>query len=122
MDLLPPLETVAASGTMQRGGAMFFKLKATPRNPLEGTREYSLVLGVPANWRADYLRIRCEAEGIRRGMFTSLDERLVCGQRDFVVALHLEGDEEARRIAENFARREASQAGLARSSQLEAKR
>jgi hypothetical protein len=108
LDLLPPLETVAASGTLGRGSAVFFKLRATPRNPLEGTREYALVLSVPGNWRADYLRVRCEAEGIKRGMISSFDERVPCGQRDFVVSLFQEGDEEARRLAENFARREAS--------------
>jgi hypothetical protein len=108
VELLPPLEAVAASGTLSRGSAVFFKLRATPRNPLEGSREYGLVLRVPANWRADYLRVRCEAEGIRRGMFSSLDERVMCGQREFVVALYQEGDDEAQGIAENFARREGS--------------
>jgi hypothetical protein len=50
-DLLPPLEAVAASGTLLRSSAVFFKLKATPRHPLEGSREYGLVLRVPADWR-----------------------------------------------------------------------
>jgi hypothetical protein len=109
LDLLPPLETVAASGTLARGSAVFFKLRATSRNPLEGTREYALVLSVPANWRADYLRVRCEAEGIKRSMISSFDERVSCGQREFVVSLFQEGDEEARRLAENFSRRQASQ-------------
>lgn len=108
LDLLPPLETVAASGTLGRGSAVFFKLRATPRNLLEGTREYALVLSVPANWRADYLRVRCEAEGIKRSMISSFDERVPAGQREFVVSLYQAGDEEARRLAENFARREAS--------------
>jgi hypothetical protein len=108
LDLLPPLETVAASGTLGRGSEVFFKLRATPRNPLEGTREYALVLSVPANWRADYLRVRCEADGMKRSMISSFDERISCGQREFVVSLFQEGDEEARRLAENFARREAS--------------
>src|SRR5947209_5383403 len=60
-ELLPPLETVAASGTLERANAVFFKIKSSPRNLLEGTREYGLVLRVPASWRADYLRIHCEA-------------------------------------------------------------
>jgi hypothetical protein len=42
-ELLPPLETVAASGTLDRGSALFFKIKSSPRNLLEGTREYGLV-------------------------------------------------------------------------------
>ena len=34
---------MAASGTLDRGGAVFFKLKASPRQPLEGSREFGLV-------------------------------------------------------------------------------
>jgi hypothetical protein len=107
-ELLPPLETVAASGTLARGSAVFFKIKSTPRNLLEGTREYALVLSVPAIWRADYLRVRCEAEGIRRNMISTFDESIQCGQREFLVSLYQDGDEGARQIAENFARREAA--------------
>jgi hypothetical protein len=107
-ELLPPLETVAASGTLERASVVFFKIKSSPRNLLEGTREYALVLRVPMVWRADYLRVHCEAEGIRRNMISTFDEATRCGQRDFLVALYQDGDEEARKIAENFARREAA--------------
>jgi len=107
-DLLPPLETVAASGTLERASALFFKIKATPRNLLEGTREYAVVLSVPTIWRADYARIRCQAEGIRRGVVSTFDEEIQCGQRVFLIALYQDGDEEARQIAFNFARREAA--------------
>ena len=104
-DLLPPLETVAASGTLARGNAVFFKLKASPRQLLEGSREFGLVLRVPAAWRADSLVVRCEAEGIRRGVVSTFDEHVNCGQRDFLVALYQEGDEQARHLAESFSRR-----------------
>jgi hypothetical protein len=114
-ELLPPLETVAASGTLERGRSVFFKIKSTPRNLLEGTREYALVLSVPAAWRADYIRVRCEAEGIRRAMVSTFDETVTCGQREFLVALYQEGDEGARAIAENFARREAAKVQGAKS-------
>jgi len=104
-DLLPPLEAVAASGTLARGSAVFFKLKASPRHLLEGARQYALVLRVPAGWRADTLQVTCEAEGIVRGVVSTLDERVVCGRREFLVALYQEGDEPARQIAEQVARR-----------------
>jgi hypothetical protein len=106
-DLLPPLETVAASGTLLRGSAVFFKIKASPRQLLEGTREYGLVLRVPTNWRADYLRVRCEAEGIQRSVVSTFDEEVNCGQKEFLVSLYQAGDEQARRTAENFARQRA---------------
>jgi hypothetical protein len=110
-DLLPPLETVAASGTLLRGNAVFFKLKASPRNPLEGAREYALVLRVPGDWRADYVRVRCEAEGIARAFVSSLDERVTAGRRDFLVALYHEGDAAAQTAADNFARRQETVQG-----------
>ena len=98
---------------------MFFKIKSSPRNLLEGTREYALVLRVPAVWRADYLRVHCEAEGIRHNMISTFDEEIRCGQRDFLVALYQDGDAEARKIAENFARREAAKAVESRKSKVE---
>jgi hypothetical protein len=104
-DLLPPLEVVTASGTLDRGRAVFFKLKASPRHLLEGAREYAVVLEVPTHWRLDTLRIRCQADGIRRSVVSSFDEPLICGQRDFLVSLYQSGDEEARRSAEQFALR-----------------
>ena len=118
-ELLPPLETVAASGTLERASVVFFKIKSSPRNLLEGTREYALVLRVPGVWRADYIRVHCEAEGIRRNMISTFDEETRCGQRDFLVALYQDGDEEARKIAENFARREAAKVVESRKSKVE---
>lgn len=109
-NLLPPLEAVAASGTLNRGSTVFFKLRATPRNVLEGTREYGLVLRVPSSWRADSMRVHCEAEGIQRSIVSTFNEEVSCGRREFTVALYLEGDEQARLTAEDFARRKSADA------------
>ena len=106
-ELLPPLDTVAASGTLLRGSAVFFKLKSSPRNLLEGAREYALVLRVPGEWRADYVHVRCQAAGVERAFVSSLNQQVTCGKRDFLVSLYLEGDIAARATAEEFARREA---------------
>src|SRR5436190_21382814 len=105
-DLLPPLETVTASGTILRGSGVYYKLKSSERNLLEGEREFALIVRVPKGWRGDYLHVRCEAEGISRGLISSLDQRLLCGQRDFLISLYLEGDNEARRAAEDLSRAE----------------
>jgi hypothetical protein len=105
-DLLPPLETVTASGTILRGSGVYYKLKSSERNLLEGEREFALIVRVPKGWRGDYLHVRCEAEGISRGLISSLDQRQLCGQRDFLIALYLEGDSEARRAAEDLSRAE----------------
>lgn len=106
-ELLPPMETVAASGTLLRGTSVFFKLRSSPRHLLEGSREFALVMHMPAEWRADYLHIHCRADGIERSFVSTFDDTVCCGQRDFLVPIYLEGDQEARGIAEDFARKEA---------------
>jgi hypothetical protein len=106
-DLLPPLETVAASGTLLRGAGVYFKLKASPRRRLEGASQFALVLRVPLDWRSDYVRVHCEAQGVQKGFVSSLDENVRCGERDFLVALYLEGDEAARLQAERLAQQDA---------------
>jgi hypothetical protein len=105
---LPPLETVAASGTLLRGAGVFFKLNASPRHPLEGASEFALVLRVPIDWRVDYVRVRCEAQAIERGLVSSLDQSVAAGQREFLVSPYQEGDEAARLRAEQFALRDAA--------------
>lgn len=96
---LPPLELVAASGTMRRGTAAYFKLKPSTRTSLEGSQEFVLTLRVPAKWRGDYVRITCTALGTNRGMVRHLDEEVKCGRGEFFVALYAEGDMEAKQIA-----------------------
>jgi hypothetical protein len=102
-DLLPPLETVAASGTLLRGAGVFFKLKGSERRLLEGASEFALVLKVDRDWRTDHVRVLCTADGVQRGFVSSLDQSIRAGQREFAVALYLEGDEAARLTAEEFA-------------------
>jgi hypothetical protein len=103
-DLLPPLETAASSGTLLRGAGVFFKLKGSERRLLEGASELALVLRVPRDWRLDRVRVHCEATAVERGLVSSLDQSIRAGQRDFLVALYLEGDEPARLMAEQTAR------------------
>lgn len=105
-ELLPPLESVTASGTILRGSGVYFKLKATDRNLLEGAREVAMILRVPKNWRADYLHVRCEADGYARSVVRSLDQIVPAGERDFLVVVYLEGDEQARAVAHATAQRE----------------
>ncbi|MEQ8789907.1 MAG: hypothetical protein RIC55_26670 [Pirellulaceae bacterium] len=98
-DKLPPLESLTASGTIDRGTGAFFKLRPSSRTSLEGGNEFVLMLRVPVEWRADYLQLHCQAAGWRRGPVRALDERVTCGYGDFLIALHLEGDGMARDAA-----------------------
>jgi len=107
--LVPPKEIVAASGTIQRGRGVYFKLRPSSQETLEGAKEYVIVARVPAAWRGDVVRVRCTAEF----------ERNV--QRDFLVALHLAGDAEAQARAEQFsaAERELRQVAAAQRKRIE---
>ena len=105
-DLLPPLETVASSGTLLRGAGVFFKLKGSERRLLEGASEFAVVLRVPSDWRLDRFRVHCEATAIERGLVSSFDQTIRVGQRDFAVALHLAGDEPAHVMADQVARKD----------------
>jgi hypothetical protein len=102
-ELLPPLETVAASGTMNRRTSVYFKLKPTPRISLEGDKEFVLILRVPSDWRGDYIYWRCQAVGSRRTMTPPFETSPPVSRRQFIVSLYLEGDEPARQTAERFA-------------------
>lgn len=105
-ELLPPLELVAASGTMQRGSGAYFKLKPSGRTALEGAKEFVLVLRVPRHWQGDYVHVRCEASGSERSLFSGSDQQS-CGRADFLIALYRVGNEAARQTAERFVQAES---------------
>ncbi len=110
-DRLPPLETVVASGTIFRGTGVYFKLHTTDRQLLEGATTICVLWRVPSNWRADYVHLRCLAEGRVRGQGAAR-----VGQRDFLIPVSLAGDAEAQRAAARFARSEANLRIVARQS------
>ncbi len=101
-ELKPPMEVVLVAGTMDRGTGVYFKLRPSPDEALEGSREFSVVMRVPDSWRGEVMYVRCEAQENRRGSYTSL------GVTRFVVGLYVEGDEEALRAAENLVLAEAT--------------
>ena len=106
-ELVPPKTAVAASGTLDRGYSVYFKLKPSRSTSLEGARPFTLVLRVPHNWRADYVHLSCTASAAAQGLLGPLDEELVCGRRKFVVALYAEGDASAKAAAERLVRAES---------------
>jgi hypothetical protein len=102
-EMLPPLETVAASGTLNRRTSVYFKLKPTPRISLEGDKEFVVVVRVPASWRGDYVYWGCQAMGTRRSATPPFEASGPVNRRQFLMGIYLEGDEEARQLAEQFA-------------------
>lgn len=105
-DLIPAQELVAASGTIQRGHGVYFKLKPSKSSTLEGAKEFMMVIRVPRDWQADYIHLRCEATAHRRGALYGSEETVVCGLEGFVVALYAAGSEPARSAVEQFVQAE----------------
>ena len=105
-ELAAPLQPLTASGTIQRGCGVYFKLKPSTQASFEGAKSFTLVFRTPVAWRGDYLQVHCEASGIRRGVLRPLDETVGCGTRDFFVALYLPTDREARAAANRMVQSE----------------
>jgi hypothetical protein len=102
-ELVAPMSSVTASGTIQNGYGVYFKIRRSRQDTLEGAKEYQLIFRAPRPWRGDILHAHCEARGIQSGLVHQLDEEVRCGFGQFPIALYLAGDEEAKRIAEQFA-------------------
>ncbi len=106
-ELVPPMNAVAASGTLDRGSGVYFKLKPSRSTSLEGAKHFAIVFRVPRSWRADYVHLSCSASASAPGLFGTPDGQVVCGQRKFVVALYAEGDASAKAAAGRLVRAEA---------------
>jgi hypothetical protein len=101
-----PLHVVAASGTTHRGRGVYFKLRADDRQVLEGDKQFTVVLSVPADWRGELIDFRVEAESMTKSFSSSLSsfagvapKSQVVGASRFIVATHLSGDMELSRLA-----------------------
>jgi hypothetical protein len=103
---LPPLELLSASGPIRRGSGVYFKLKPSSQTSLEGAQAFAVIFRVPAAWRGDCVYIHCEAWSVPKGFTSAFTEPARVGGGDYFVALHLEGDTEAKAAAHRFARAE----------------
>ncbi len=112
---LPPMQLLAASGTVSRGAAVYFKFKATPQTTLDGSRPLRVLFRVPSGWRGDYVYLRCVAYAEA----TSDQQSPICGSTDFLVPLYLEGDDVARQASLQLAQREYALRQLAQQWQLD---
>ncbi len=121
-ELVAPVESVTASGTIQGGYGVYFKLRPSRQDTLEGAKSYQVVFRASSDWRADIMHVACEARGMQRGIVRQLDEEVRCGLAEFPVALYLAGDEQAKSVAAQFARSNQKLRTLAVKSRDEIKR
>ena len=97
---LPPKQLLVASGTTRRQHGVFFKLKPSPQDSLEGQKEFVCLFVVPKGWRGDYAYVDCAAVPRDPAPWSSSDD---CGSRRVLVGLYFQGDAEAKEAAERLA-------------------
>lgn len=109
---LPEKRLLAASGTLDRGAAVYFKLRPSSQTTLEGSKRFTILIEAPNSWRADYLRVRCAAYSVNK----SLDGgRPICGSMAFHVGLHRQGDQQGFQLARQLVASERRLRSLAAS-------
>ncbi len=98
---IAPKQVVVASGTIGQEHGVFFKLRSSPQTSLEGVHELVVRFIVPEKWRADTLRVCCQANGQEK--FLWMKQQTTWDHTCAPVALYLAGDIKARQAAERFA-------------------
>ena len=101
----PALEMVSAAGTLERRRGVYFKVRQSSQTTLEGARPFRVVFEVPNSWRADLLDVTIEAAGFEHS--GAKRARILSSER-FVVAVYLENDDHAARVARNYVRQQQS--------------
>lgn len=116
-----PLHAVTAAGTIQRGRGVYYKLRWTANQVLEGEKEFKVTFAVPPGFRAGLLDVSVVAIG-RPAKRSALEDTFSqipvlgkpsgamrrLGESRFVVAVHAEGDPVAWRAAETITDAEAT--------------
>lgn len=98
-----PEHTVVASGTIGQEHGVFFKMRASPLSSLEGVHELAVQFVVPQNWRADSVRVCCQATGQDKVLW--MEQETTWARVCAPVAIYLAGDIQARQAAEKFAKK-----------------
>jgi hypothetical protein len=94
---IAPKSLVLASGTMNRGHGVFYKLRPSNGASLEGAKEFAFLAVVPRAWRGDWCTFMCSARANKK---TLLGTQVVsAGTTKIDVGLHLTGDQEAADLA-----------------------
>ncbi len=111
--LAAPQRAVTASGTINRGRGVYFKLRRSARQVLEGEKTFQLSFRVPPSWRGSLIDVSIIAQSQRRS-FAGLDKQIkTMGQSNFVVAAYRDGDQQAAQLSHQLAVAEQSLRNLA---------
>ncbi len=104
-DRVAPVQAVTASGTINFGRGVYFKLRWTAQQILEGEKTFRLSLRVPSEWRGSLMDVSVIAQGERKSFGWDREIKTL-GSANFVVALFKDHDTEAETIARSLAESE----------------
>ena len=89
---IAPESTLIASGTIDRGQGVYFKLRCSAQQVLDGEKQFQLVFSVPDAWRSGLIDVHVIAE-THQSRFGGLEKSTkTLGESDFVIAVFREGD------------------------------
>ena len=108
-----PVQAVTASGTFDRGRGVFYKLRWTSQQVLEGVKTFQLTLQVPPSWRGCLIDVSVVAQAEGRAFAGFEPSVKTLGAAHFVVAVHRAGDTEAALRARDLFEAESSMRTLA---------
>lgn len=94
---IAPKSLVLASGTMNRGHGVFYKLRPSNTASLEGSKEFSFLAIVPRAWRGDWCTFVCSGRAAKKTLLGT--QNVTAGVTKVDVGLYLSGDEEAGSLA-----------------------
>jgi len=105
-DRIAPLHAVTASGTINRGRGVYFKLRWTSKQILEGQKMFQLVLDVPDAWRTGLIDVSVLAQSEQKSFAGWDRDSKTLGAANFVVAVYRKEDKQAGNQARKMANAE----------------
>jgi hypothetical protein len=113
-DRTAPVHAVTAAGTIDRGRGVYFKLRWTATQVLEGEKQFQVTLRVPQGWRGSLMDVSVRADRTEK-KFAGLDQETVTvGSAHFVIATYRDGDQDAYQYAIRLASAERELRTLAK--------
>lgn len=97
-----PQNLVLASGTVNRGHGVFYKLRPSHYGSLEGAKEFVILCVVPKTWRGDWCSVICSARTHKKSRLTATSSTAITGIEQAHVGLYMSGDREASELADEM--------------------
>lgn len=94
----PKLSTHIASGTMDRATGVYFQLRPSAEQTLEGERDFWMLCEVASDWKADLLDVTATASGVEGTRSRGVE----LGTKRFTIAIYQAANLKAYQQAQSF--------------------